>query len=80
MLTTFKPADSKDIIKGLGFTRPIGRLATYIDKLSGGWQMRAQLAKTIQNLNSVDILLLDEPTNHRNYNHSFQIILLFFSN
>lgn len=47
-------------LKGLGFndddlTRPL-------NSFSGGWKMRAELAKIL--VNNPDVLLLDEPTNH----------------
>jgi ATP-binding cassette subfamily F protein 3 len=47
-------------LKGLGFSdEELGRsLSTF----SGGWKMRAELAKIL--VNDPDALLLDEPTNH----------------
>tara|TARA_Y100001978_G_scaffold139655_1_gene124892 strand:- start:176 stop:2080 length:1905 start_codon:yes stop_codon:yes gene_type:complete len=47
-------------LKGLGFNDK--DFEKKIQKLSGGWKMRLELAKIL--INNPDILLLDEPTNH----------------
>ncbi len=47
-------------LKGLGFSD--SDLEQSLEKFSGGWKMRAELAKLL--VNDPDILLLDEPTNH----------------
>lgn len=47
-------------LKGLGFSEV--ELSQSLEKFSGGWKMRAELAKLL--VNEPDILLLDEPTNH----------------
>lgn len=47
-------------LKGLGFEEQ--ELQKPLNKFSGGWKMRAELAKIL--VNTPDILLLDEPTNH----------------
>ncbi|OFX81548.1 MAG: glycosyl transferase family 2 [Bacteroidetes bacterium GWE2_29_8] len=53
-------SETEKVLKGLGF------LSSEFDKdvsaMSGGWQMRIELAKIL--LKSTDVLLLDEPTNH----------------
>lgn len=47
-------------LKGLGFTQE--ELDRSLETFSGGWKMRAELAKLL--VNEPDVLLLDEPTNH----------------
>ena len=47
-------------LKGLGFKDE--ELKKPLNEFSGGWKMRAELAKIL--VNQPDILLLDEPTNH----------------
>ncbi|MDX2361054.1 MAG: ABC-F family ATP-binding cassette domain-containing protein [Crocinitomicaceae bacterium] len=47
-------------LKGLGFQEE--ELHKSLSTFSGGWKMRAELAKIL--VNAPDVLLLDEPTNH----------------
>jgi ATP-binding cassette subfamily F protein 3 len=47
-------------LSGLGFSDE--ELHRSLDTFSGGWKMRAELARIL--VNEPDILLLDEPTNH----------------
>ena len=47
-------------LNGLGFSEK--ELHRSLDTFSGGWKMRAELARIL--VNDPDILLLDEPTNH----------------
>ncbi len=55
-----RQAKAEEALKGLGFSSH--ELDERLHTFSGGWQMRALLAKLL--LEAPDILLLDEPTNH----------------
>ncbi len=48
------------VLKGLGFSEE--ELSRPLSTFSGGWKMRAELARIL--VNRPDVLLLDEPTNH----------------
>jgi ATP-binding cassette subfamily F protein 3 len=47
-------------LRGLGFSEE--EFSRSLNTFSGGWKMRAELAKIL--VNNPDVLLLDEPTNH----------------
>jgi len=49
-----------EALEGLGFEKR--EFDKTLNQFSGGWKMRAELAKLL--VNAPDILLLDEPTNH----------------
>ncbi|MFQ5841404.1 MAG: ABC-F family ATP-binding cassette domain-containing protein [Thermodesulfobacteriota bacterium] len=53
-------SQAKKILSGLGFREEEFNLP--IESLSGGWIMRASLARIL--LSAPDLILLDEPTNH----------------
>ena len=52
--------DARVILSGLGFSED--DFFKSVSSFSGGWMMRAELAKIL--LQNPDLLLLDEPTNH----------------
>lgn len=51
---------AEEVLEGLGFKTE--ELDQPLERFSGGWRMRAVLAKLL--LQKPDILMLDEPTNH----------------
>ena len=52
--------EAKEALTSLGF--PVDRLNDKLSSFSGGWQMRAALARVL--ISHPDILLLDEPSNY----------------
>ncbi|MBR7107446.1 MAG: ABC-F family ATP-binding cassette domain-containing protein [Lentisphaeria bacterium] len=52
--------EAKEALTSLGF--PVERLNDKLSSFSGGWQMRAALARVL--ISHPDILLLDEPSNY----------------
>lgn len=77
-------ARAETALGGLGFTTP--ELAKPFADFSGGWQMRAELARVL--ISQPDLLLLDEPSNYldlpaiewlRRYLRGFQGTLLLIS-
>ncbi len=53
-------SETEAALSGLGFSE--GRFAEPLTSFSGGWQMRAQLARVL--VAHPDVLLLDEPSNY----------------
>jgi ATP-binding cassette subfamily F protein 3 len=71
-------------LNGLGFSQE--ELSRSLETFSGGWKMRAELARIL--VNEPDILLLDEPTNHldiisiswlENYLQRFEGVVIIIS-
>ena len=52
--------EAKQALTSLGF--PVGKFGMKLREFSGGWQMRAALARVL--ISRPDILLLDEPSNY----------------
>ncbi|MCJ7579384.1 MAG: ATP-binding cassette domain-containing protein, partial [Candidatus Aminicenantes bacterium] len=52
--------EAKTVLSGLGFSAK--DFSSPLSNLSGGWKMRAYLARLL--IQKPDMLLLDEPTNH----------------
>jgi len=52
--------EAKTVLSGLGFSEE--DFSSLLSNLSGGWRMRAYLARLL--IQKPDMLLLDEPTNH----------------
>jgi ATPase subunit of ABC transporter with duplicated ATPase domains len=53
-------AQAREVLHGLGFDDE--RIDADVGTLSGGWKMRAALARVL--IGQPDVLLMDEPTNH----------------